>query len=480
MNIKLILLATALLIINISTAFAQNKTERIDSLFTSLSESSIFNGNVLIAEKGKIIYEKSFGYANEITKEALNKNTAFELASVSKPFTALAIMILKEKKKLKLEDKVIKYLPELDAYPEVTIKSLLNHTNGLPDYMSVMDTIWDKSKVATNEDVISILNTYRPNSLFAPNTQNAYSNTGYVLLASIIERVSGLSYAKFMEKAIFKPLHMDRTFVDDKNSHPRSTPNYALGYLYIKNKYILPEEFPRTQFVTWLGDIVGDGSVNSTILDLYKFDMALQTEQLISRKAIQEIFTNEMLVNGDLAKNTLGWRVLDTEPFGKIARKSGGWPGYNTYMERNIDTDKTIIILQNHYNNVVMPKQEVRNILYDMPLPKSMLEFYNQGKSVDKILEMIKDPTEKYLVSNFYESGINRFGYELLQKDRNEDALEVFRYNSTMHPESSNAMDSLAECLVKIGQKEKAIKAYEKSLELNPNNKNAASNLAKL
>ena len=477
---KSIKIVIALFLISITTVIAQNKVQRIDSLFSSLSESNIFNGNVLLAEKGKIIYEKSFGYANETTKEKLNSNTVFELASVSKPITAMAIMILREEKKLKLDDKMIKFLPELDAYPDVTIKNLLNHTSGLPDYMFVMDTIWDKRKTATNNDVISILKKYRPKSLFKPNTQEAYCNTGYVLLASIIERVSGQTYAEFMKKAIFEPLGMDRTFIDHKRAYSREIENYAQGYLYVKNEYILPEKFPRTEFVKWLDDIVGDGSVNSTILDLYKFDRALNTNQLISQKSMKEVFEKGLLTNGALTKNTLGWRVLSTKPFGKIARKSGAWPGYNTYMERNIDTDKTIIILQNHYNNVVMPKQEIRNILYNMPLSKPMVQLYTEGKSVDNIIEMIKDPTEKYLISNFYESGINRFGYELLEKDKYEDALKVFRYNVEVNPTSSNAMDSLAECLLKIGDKKEAIITYKKSIELNPDNQNAKEVLSKL
>jgi CubicO group peptidase (beta-lactamase class C family) len=158
----------------------------------SFSRNEKFNGNILIAEKGKVIYKKSFGFSNETTKEKLNENSIFELASVSKQFTAMAIVILKEKGQLKYDDKISKYIPELKAY-NITIRNLLNHTGGLPDYKEVMDSVFDKSKIATNKDVISIFAQLKPEVLFEPNTKWEYSNTGYALLASIIEKVSGMS-----------------------------------------------------------------------------------------------------------------------------------------------------------------------------------------------------------------------------------------------------------------------------------------------
>ena len=130
---------TILILLVGQLAFAQDRVERIDSLLNALYSNKKINGNFLIAEKGKVIYSRSFGYANEETKEKLNENSVFELASCSKQFTAMAIMILKEKGKLNLDDNITKFIPSLSNYKGITIRNLLNHTGGLPDYVPLMD-----------------------------------------------------------------------------------------------------------------------------------------------------------------------------------------------------------------------------------------------------------------------------------------------------------------------------------------------------
>ena len=470
---------TLLLLMLSLAAFSQKRIQKIDSIFSNLYNTDKFNGNVLIAEKGNIIYKKSFGLANEESKEALNENSIFELASSTKPFTAMAIMILKEQGKLSIDDKITKHLPELSDYSNITIRNLINHTGGLPDYMQLMNTSWNKNKIATNKDVVEILKKLSPDGLFKPNTKVKYSNTGYVLLATIIERASGKTYADFLDTTIFKPLKMTRTFVHNGILSPRKIDNYASGYINVNGKYILPKNFDRTKFIIWLDGIVGDGSVNSTTIDLLKWDRALYTNILASKESMKEIFSNGILNDGSLTMHAFGWRVLETEPFGKIARHSGGWPGYVTYIERNLINDKTIIILQNHYNRTML-KQEIRNILYKMPLPKTMKKLYLEGKSVDEIIALIENPTSKYLVNDFYEDSITNFGYQLLRKDKNEEALKVFKYITISYSKSSNAFDSLGECLMKMNFKKQAIEAYEKSLELDSKNKNAEKVLSKL
>jgi len=461
------------------TVFGQSKAQKLDSLFTSLYNSDKFNGNILIAEKDSVIFTKSFGYANESTKTKLNENTVFELASCTKPFTAMAILLLKDTGKLNLDDEISKYIPELYKYKNITIRNLMNHTGGLPDYMALMDTIWDKSTIATNKDIIQILEKQQPNKLFEPNTKEEYSNTGYALLASIIEKTSGKTYAEFLQSAIFKPLKMTRTFVYHRRLSSKKIKNYALGYLYLNGDYILPDDYDRSKFVFWLDGVEGDGTVNSTIKDLFKWNRALNNNELVSEESLKLINSNGILKDGTLAHHGYGWRVLETEPFGKIARHSGGWPGYLTYIERDLDTDKTIIILQNHYNGV-MPKQAVRNILYGMPIPKTMEILHREGKTVDEIIAWLKNPVSKYLIDDFYEDSVNSFGYELLNQGNNEDALKVFLYNRDANPKSSNAYDSLGECFLKMNYKEQAKKAYEKSLALDPTNKNAETIISKL
>jgi CubicO group peptidase (beta-lactamase class C family) len=351
-------------------AFGQNRSQKIDSLLNSLYSKEKINGNFLIAEKGIIIYSHSFGLANETTKDTLNENSIFELASCSKQFTAMAIMILKERGKLNLDDKIIKYIPELSNYNGITVRNLLNHTGGLPDYMELMDSIFDKTKIATNKDIISIFSKQQPKILFEPNTKYEYSNTGYALLASIIEKASGQSYAIFLQQNIFNPLQMTKSFVYTRRYTPKKIENYAFGYVYSDSlkKYFLPDELDETKMVIWLDGIVGDGCVNSTVIDLLKWDRALYTNKLLTEAGIKEVFELATLNDKSKTNYGFGWAIDDNADFGKIVNHSGGWPGYLTFIERHITHDKTIIILQNH-DNVSFPVKSIRSILYNKPLP---------------------------------------------------------------------------------------------------------------
>ena len=365
------LLTTFLLLLLGQITFGQDRIQKIDSLLNSLYSDQKINGNVLIAEKGKVIYKHSFGNANEEKKQKLDENSVFELASVSKQFTAMAIMILKEKKMLRLDDNFTKYIPELSNYKGITIRNLLNHTGGLPDYEEVMDTLFDKNKIAINEDIITLYAKHNPKIIFEPNTKWKYSNTGYALLASVIEKVSGMNYGDYLNKVIFKPLKMNNTTVFRRRYTSQQINNYAFGYVYSDSlkKHILPDDFAETKFVVWLDGIVGDGTVNSTVIDLLKWDRALYSNNLLSAAGMKEIF--EVATLNDKSKTTygFGWFIDENVDFGKTVAHSGGWPGYKTYIDRHITNDKTIIILQNH-ENVSIPVKSIRAILYNKPIPK--------------------------------------------------------------------------------------------------------------
>jgi CubicO group peptidase (beta-lactamase class C family) len=320
--------------------------QTFDSICNSLQMAGTFNGNILVAEKGNVVYKGCFGIANEQTGQKLNENSIFELASLSKQFTAMAIVLLKEKDKLSLDDKMSKFIPELIQYNDVSIRNLLNHTGGLPDYMELMDSMFDKSKIATNQDIIALFVKHKPKVLFTSNTKFEYSNTGYALLATIIENVSGKSYSEFLEENIFKPLDMKNTFVYTRRKAPKKIDNYAYGYIYsdsLKRK-IIPDSLNETKFVVYLDGIVGDGTVNSTVIDLLKWDRALYSTELCSRSSIKEIFTPGVLDNKTYTNYGFGWFLVDG---GRIANHTGGWPGYTMFIERDLENDETIIILQN-------------------------------------------------------------------------------------------------------------------------------------
>jgi CubicO group peptidase (beta-lactamase class C family) len=403
-------------------AFGQDRIQKIDSLLNSLYSKEKINGNFLIAEKGKVIYSHSFGLANETTKNKLNENSIFELASCSKQFTAMAIMILKEKGKLSLDDKITKYIPELSNYNGITIRNLLNHTGGLPDYMELMDSLFDKSKIANNKDIIQIFSKYQPKILFEPNTKYEYSNTGYALLASIIEKASGLTYADYLSKTIFKPLKMKNTFVYTRRLSPKKIDNYALGYVYSDSlkKYFLPDELKETNMVIWLDGVVGDGTVNSTINDLLKWDRALYTNKLLTQEGVKEVFEVATLKDESKTKYGFGWGIEDNADFGIITSHSGGWPGYVTFIERHITNDKTIIILQNH-DDVSIPVKSIRSILYNKPLPVQKIR-----KEIIITTEQLKRFVGVYEVEKDFEIKISLDNDQLFAQLTGQNAFPIF------------------------------------------------------
>jgi CubicO group peptidase (beta-lactamase class C family) len=364
----------------LSSSAAQNKTQskaqKIDSVLVALEAAGQLNGCVLVAEKGKVVYKNCFGLANHTTGAVLDENSMFELASVSKQFTAMGIMLLHDKGKLSLDDLLEKHIPELAAYKGVTLRHLVHHTSGLPDYMELLSEHFDKSGIATNKDVIDYLAKYQPAAQFEPNTQFEYSNTGYVLLASVIERVSGMSFAAFLDQYIFKPLKMERSMVYNRRYAPKHIDNYATGYVYSSyfKRYMVPDSMLQTRMVVWLDGIVGDGCVNATVHDLLKWDRALYTNKLLSAKNRRALFEPITLANGTRTQYAFGWATADYKYFGQYVNHSGSWPGYRTFIERHPESDKTIIFLQNHDELAMKAIDDIRLILFDKPLAAEKLK----------------------------------------------------------------------------------------------------------
>src|SRR6478736_615491 len=322
----------------------------IDSIMTSAVDTAKFNGNVLVAKNGVVVYQKSFGLANYDTGEKLNDSSLFELASVSKQFTAMGIMKLKESGLLSYDDDIRKYLPAI-PYEGMTVRHLLTHTSGLPEYEQLfVKPNWDSTKIVFNNDIIALLAKVKPPVLFAPGEKWEYSNTGYALLASIIEAVSGKSYGEFLAENIFKPLNMTRTRTyNTRRSTHEIIPNYAYGFVYSDRlqKYSLPDSLSEYYFVITLDGIEGDGIVNSTTGDLFKWNEALYTDKLIKPESLEEAFTPVKLNNDSTYHYGFGWGI-ETAPTGRVVVHTGSWPGYRTFIKRYLDTKDCIIVLSNN------------------------------------------------------------------------------------------------------------------------------------
>lgn len=333
------------------SAGAFGQQEKYDSLFNFHKG---FNGVVLIAEEGKPVYQGAFGYREYEKQILLQTSDIFELASVSKQFTAMIIMMLKEKGNLDYDDLVEKYLNI--PYKGITIRHLLTHTGGLPDYQDIMDKHWDKSKVAGNEDCIEYLNKYAPPKNFEPGTKYEYSNTGYLLLASIAEKASGKDFIWMCRNWIFQKLKMKSTDIRTL-AEKKATTNFAIGHMYVQERnkpalsagrFIRADSFPSSNYTIWLGNRKGPGRISSTAGDLLKWDNALYTEKLVKQSTLNEAFTPMKLNDGGLSYYGFGWDLRNDSTLGKIVLHTGDNPGYKTEIVRYIHKKKTIILLSNN------------------------------------------------------------------------------------------------------------------------------------
>lgn len=324
-----------------SLSFGQPGKDLVDSVF-----SLGFSGVVLVAEKGKPVFYKANGYRRFETKTPLQKTDVFEFASVSKQFTAMVIMMLKEAGKLEFDDPVSKYLDI--PYPGICIRHLLTHTSGLPDYQAIMDAYWDKTKVAGNPDIIFYLNKYAPPKRFEPGEKYEYSNTGYVLLASIAEKASREDFIAFIRKRIFKPLKMKNT--DIRTLEEKSAvKHFAAGHLLDSTgQFVNANRFHASDYTIWLGNRKGPGRVSGTATDLLKWDKALYTQKLVGQKTLEEAFSPMTLNDGSISPYGFGWDLGRSVTRGRVVSHSGDNPGYKTIIVRQLDNRKTIIILNNN------------------------------------------------------------------------------------------------------------------------------------
>ncbi len=321
------------------------KPEQIHSLIRFYTDERNFNGNVLIAEHGEIIYENAIGWADIKNNQGLTLSTPFYLASISKSFTALCVMMLKEEGKLDYDDNIYMYFPELgDRAKRISIRNLLQHTSGLQDYFEMG---WDEPGL-TNAQLYSKLVNQVNKLKFKPGYKFRYNNTGYVLLAMIVEKASGIPYYTFVKNRICEPLGMKNTWVFDLRAPERNNPDRAIGYrsnLKKTDDYYL---------LTW-----GDGGIYSSVEDLFILDRALYSEKLVSLKTLEEAYTPVVLVNGAIKNYGFGW-VIGHNLNGKTISHTGGLAGFRNFFERQVDVENTIIILTNTSNNYIT---EMRNIL---------------------------------------------------------------------------------------------------------------------
>jgi CubicO group peptidase (beta-lactamase class C family) len=304
-----------------------------------------FNGAILVAKKGQVIFEDYHGFFDLKKKDTLTKHSAFHLASVSKTFTAMAVLKLAEMGKLSLNDDVKKYFPAF-PYDDVKIRLLLSHRSGLPNYIYFMEKLgWNKKEHCSNEDVLNYLIKFKPSGTGRPDTHFSYCNTNYALLGLIIERASGQSYADFLQQQFFTPLHMDDTYVYSIKDSATAMPSYDYR--------------GRLEAFTFLDCGIGDKNIYSTPEDLLKWDQALYTNKLFTKQTLENAFTPYSNEKPGIRNYGYGWR-MNVYPNGKkIIYHNGWWHGNNTVFIRMIQDSVTIIVLGNKYNRNIYEAKEL-------------------------------------------------------------------------------------------------------------------------
>ncbi|WP_422104610.1 serine hydrolase [Winogradskyella sp.] len=451
------------------TETSSKKRDAIDKLMQHSYDYDIFNGTILVTQDGKEIYANALGYADKNNKRKLNTTTMVYLASVSKQFTTMAVMLLKEQNKLSYDDPLSQYFPEFPEYANtVTIRHLMTHTSGIPDHYR----LGAYKPGLTNKDVYNLL--VKQPLDFEPGERFSYSNGGYVLLAMIVAKVADQPFHEFMKAHIFEPLGMKNTLVYDE-SNP-TIKDRAVGY----NAEGDLDDY--TIFTT------GAGGMFSTIHDLHLWDQALYTETLVSKATLNEAFTPAKLNNGDYTQYGFGWGI-DEQDGKKSVQHSGGLAGYRTFLRRNLYDNSGYIILTNHGNqsNLTPIRRALDAILanapYDLPrVPIStklskLLDAYDAKTAIIKANELLLADSEKYEIDEY---GINALGYAYFGDGDFETTLAIFEFNVEKNPKASNPYDSLGEVQLASGDTIQAVKNYKKSYELDRSNTNAINVLKRI
>jgi CubicO group peptidase (beta-lactamase class C family) len=315
-----------------------DRIARVDCWLGELSEKFKFNGGVLVVLNGKVQLSKTYGFTDHLAARQLNGHSAFQLASVSKQFTAAGVLRLAEMGLLELDDPVANHLDGF-TFERVTIRHLLNHTSGVPDDYMKLAKQYRKSigDVLTTSKVVELINNYSK-AKNAPSDIMEYSNTNYVLLAAIIEAVSGLSFEKFMSEELFQPLGMNDTRVWNLLSEERS-PNQAGEYLQFGAEKRLSHK------VSWLDGVAGDGSLFCSLNDFVIWDQFWYGNPLVSDELLQEAFECPRLNDGNKSDYGLGWAIEQ-----KFHWHNGAWLGARTYIARYPESRCCVVVLDSSSN----------------------------------------------------------------------------------------------------------------------------------
>ncbi len=293
--------------------------------------------SLAVVRDGKVTFTKGYGFANLESMRRASPESVFQLASVTKQFTATAVMMLVEEGKIRLEEPIRTYLTDLpEAWGKVTVRNLLNHTSGIKSYTDLPGFFdnGNQRRDYTPNQIIDLVRNLPPD--FEPGTQWHYNNTGYYLLGMLIEQVTGQKYDQFLTQRIFKPLGMAHTRLNNRYD---LVPERVIGYSWSGKAWVNAEFVSPTQPFS-------AGALLSTVLDMAKWDAALYTTKLLKAETLQQMWTPTILKSGEKQDYGFGWIVSKVNKHRMVVH-GGGIDGFNTYISRYPEDRLTVIVLTN-------------------------------------------------------------------------------------------------------------------------------------
>jgi CubicO group peptidase (beta-lactamase class C family) len=325
-----------------------------------------FNGGIIVAKGGNIVFEKYSGTAHIPGNDIITKNTPLHIASVSKTFTAMAVLKLWQDGKLNIDDDLGKYIPAFN-YSGVTVRSLLNHRSGLPNYTHFLENMgWDKTKIITNGEMMQFLisNKSMIENVAPPNTHFTYCNTNYALLAVLIEKISEKKYADYLNETFFLPLQMKNTFVYKNEDSLKVTPSYDWK--------------GRPMTLNFLDAVYGDKNIYTTPHDLLIWDQALLSNKIFKPETLQQAYAPYSNEKPGIKNYGLGWRMNIYPDGKKMIYHNGWWHGSNAAFIRLIKEDATIIVIGNKFTRAVYGAKILCNLFGEFYTPEEDEESDNQ------------------------------------------------------------------------------------------------------
>lgn len=453
---------------------AQNKRMKLHEIMQTYHRFNMFDGSVLVAEKGKIIYQESFGFANREWNIPNTADTKFMIGSVSKPITAILVLTQVQKGLLELDKTIVDYLPEFSKKngSRITIRQLLSHSSGMPNYDIMKDFFPAVSRrFFEREEYVKL---YMDSALvFEPGASYYYSSWGYFTLGYILERVTGKSYSQLMKEEIFDKLGMNSS---GSYYHTQVIPKRATGYDYIPGGYTSADF--RDQSNT-----MGTGDLYSTTGDLFKLHLAITDYSLLNRE-----LTEQMLTPGIRPwRYGFGWfnQYYHYTPEDSVFTNYhlGMTEGFLSFMIRIPSTNSLIVFLCNssptHFFGIatnLMKALYNKPVILKQPVHKAM-ETALIKNGAEKAIEAYK--RMKADTANFYIDwlAMDQLGNQLFALKKYEDARVIFENNTVEFPERDLVMVSLAKTYEALGRKEDAILFYKKAIAINEQNEEAKNRL---